>query len=286
MDGKNPLPATYPTAGYLFAEELDAHFLALDDFHALLLQDDVAAFKVTAVDSSFAYLDATATASPSSPSSVVYVPPCYPPLDGVADNEPLIKQEHTPASTATVPLYPEPVFVAKPESKHAFRHYRMNHRLPRPVPVRVIRDDAISEEAKERLRRRQRGYEKRYRGRKRTDLKVQRDMWLSLEMQLDAARKAHCRPYSRVELGGRESLRCQLLLLKLEERALRQDQVAMRTLQAWEEISRIREYSDKDQLRTVSEWRHSADKVVGRCAGLGPRRFHPYAPVAQRHFTW
>ena len=119
------------------------------------------------------------------------------------------------------------------------------------------------------------------------DLKMQRDLWLALEMKLDDARKRVCRPYVRVEAAAPgDPLRVQLLLLKLEERALRHDRVAMRSLQAWEHISRIREYSDKNQLRTASEWRHSADKVIGRCAVLGPRRFHPYAPLLQRHFSW
>ena len=115
---------------------------------------------------------------------------------------------------------------------------------------------------------------------------MQRDMWLALEMKLDDARRKVCRPYVRVEMANSDTLRVKVLLLKLEERALRQDRIAMRSLQAWEEISRIREYSDKNQLRTASEWQHSADKVIGRCAVLGPRRFHPYAPMVQRHFIW
>ncbi|POM68357.1 hypothetical protein PHPALM_15491, partial [Phytophthora palmivora] len=118
------------------------------------------------------------------------------------------------------------------------------------------------------------------------DLKLQRDAWLALELKLDATRKKYCRPYVRTEQNGRDSLRYKLLLLKLEERALRQDHIAMRSLESWEQISRIREYSDKEELRTASEWRHSADKVVGRCGTLGPNRFHPYAPLEQRHFTW
>ncbi|KAF4038168.1 hypothetical protein GN244_ATG09687 [Phytophthora infestans] len=235
MEDEFQLAAMLPTAGYLFAEELDAHFHALDDFNAMLLQDDCVDPKVTAVECSFSFVRPTPSIAPSSPSSVVFLP-------------------HAIASTS--------------QSRYA------------------TREDTLSEEDKERLRQRQRGYEKRYRGRKRRDLKQQRDEWLELEMTLHADRNKRCRPYVRMEQSGRDSLRHKLLLLKLEERALRQDHVAMRSLQAWEQISRIREYSDKEQLRTASEWRHSADKVIGRCALLGPDRFHPYAPLKQRHFTW
>eukprot|EP00644_Phytophthora_capsici_P007401 jgi/Phyca11/16644/fgenesh1_pg.PHYCAscaffold_21_\ len=147
----------FPTSGYIFAEELDVHYLALDDFHSMLLQEDSFASKDTA-----------------------------------------------------------------------------------------------------------------------RDLKSQRDTWLALELKLDATRQKYCKPYVRVEQGNNESLRYKLLLLKLEERALRQDKVSMETLKKWEQISRIREYSDKDELRTISEWRHSADKIIGFCAGLGPNRFHPF----------
>ncbi|KAG4044124.1 hypothetical protein PC123_g20421 [Phytophthora cactorum] len=272
MEDEYHLAAMLPTAGYLFAEELDAHFLALDDFHSMLLQDDWVSPKVTAVECSFNFIRATPSIAPSSPSSVVHLPPCYPPSEGFDNYEPVIKQEPLAPSYHT-----ETVFI-KPELEHV-------ELVPR-YSTRDDRDSIISEEDKERLRRRQRGYEKRYRGRKRRDLKLQRDDWLALEMKLDASRKKHCRPYVRIEQGGRDSLRYKLLLLKLEERALRQDHIAMRSLQAWEEISRIREYSDKEQLRSVSEWRHSADKVIGRCAVLGPDWFHPYAPLEQRHFTW
>ncbi|KAL3657204.1 hypothetical protein V7S43_017864 [Phytophthora oleae] len=263
----------FPTAGYLFAEELDVHFLLLDDFHSMLLQEDSLMPKVTAVNS-FIRPNGNCS-SPNSPSSVVYLPPCYPPVDGFDDAAAFIKQE-------PLPFTPE-VFI-KPKPKHDV-DYRSVSSL-QPVPVRVVRDHPANDEDKERLRRRQRGYEKRYRGRKRRDLKSQRDTWLALELKLDATRQKYCKPYVCVEQGGNESLRYKLLLLKLEERALRQDKVSMETLQKWEQISRIREYSDKDELRTVSEWRHSADKVVGFCAGLGPNRFHPYAPMPQRHFSW
>ncbi|ETI46194.1 hypothetical protein F441_09355 [Phytophthora nicotianae CJ01A1] len=263
MEDEYQMAAMLPTAGYLFAEELDAHFLALDDFHSMLLQDDWVSPKVTGVECSISFIHPT---QPTSPSSVVYLPSCYPPSEGF--DEPFIKQEHLDSSYRT-----EMVFT-KPEIELVPRVSTRGH------------EDTISEEDKERLRRRQRGYEKSYRGRKRRDLKAHRDEWLALEMKLFADRKKRCRPYVRVEQGGQDSLRYKLLLLKLEERALRQDLITLRSLQAWEKISRIREYSDKDQLRSVSEWRHSADKVIGRCIVLGPDRFHPYGPLEQRHFTW
>uniref|UniRef100_A0AAV1U4T9 BZIP domain-containing protein n=1 Tax=Peronospora matthiolae TaxID=2874970 RepID=A0AAV1U4T9_9STRA len=258
-----------PTAGYLFAEELDIHFLALEEFHSMLLQD-------SAIDTSnctqpTASMDCV---SPSSPSSVMYLPPCED-----SDNT-CPSPKHDPYAPAVVFPTSNTHAVIKPE-------LAPTQTYPHPVPVPVILDDIVTDdEDKERLRRRQRGYEKRYRGRKRRDLKTQRDMWLALEMKLDDARRKVCRPYVRVETATGDLLRVQVLLLKLEERALRQDRIAMRSLQAWEEISRIREYSDKNQLRTASEWQHSADKVIGRCAVLGPRRFHPYAPMGQRHFIW
>ncbi|KAK1946874.1 hypothetical protein P3T76_002426 [Phytophthora citrophthora] len=266
--------ADFPTAGYIFAEELDIHYFALDDFHSMLLQDDSYTSKDIPMNS-FSRPTGSCS-SPSSPSSVVYLPPCYPPTDGFDQDSPFIKQE---LLTFT------PEFFTKPEPKHDV-DYRSVSTHPQPVPVRVVRSSPANEENKERLRRRQRGYEKRYRGRKRRDLKSQRDTWLALELKLDATRQKYCKPYIRVEQDGNESLRYKLLLLKLEERALRHDKVSMETLEKWEQISRIREYSDKDELRTISEWRHSADKVIGFCAGLGLNRFHPYAPMPQRHFRW
>uniref|UniRef100_M4BUH9 Uncharacterized protein n=1 Tax=Hyaloperonospora arabidopsidis (strain Emoy2) TaxID=559515 RepID=M4BUH9_HYAAE len=257
-----------PTAGYLFAEELDIHFLALDEFHSMLLRDST--IDTSNCTQSTALMDCV---SPSSPSSVMYMPPCE---DG--DNTRLFPK-HDPYAPVVFPTSNTHT-VIKPE-------LATTQTYPHPVPVPVILDDIVTDdEDKERLRRRQRGYEKRYRGRKRRDLKMQRDMWLALEMKLDDARRKVCRPYVRVEMANSDTLRVKVLLLKLEERALRQDRIAMRSLQAWEEISRIREYSDKNQLRTASEWQHSADKVIGRCAVLGPRRFHPYAPMVQRHFIW
>ncbi|KAE9346373.1 hypothetical protein PF008_g8320 [Phytophthora fragariae] len=38
-----------------------------------------------------------------------------------------------------------------------------------------------------------------------------------------------------------------------------------RVAAAWEHITRIREYADKGALRTVSEWRHSAVKIIDPC---------------------
>lgn len=261
----------FPTSGYIFAEELDVHYLALDDFHSMLLQEDSFASKDTAVNS-FLHPNESCS-SPNSPSSVVYLPPCHPPTDGFDDPLTFNKQE---LLTFT------PEFFIKMEPKHDVDNQPVSNH-PQPVPVRAV---PTNDEDKERLRRRQRGYEKRYRGRKRRDLKSQRDTWLALELKLDATRQKYCKPYVRVEQGNNESLRYKLLLLKLEERALRQDKVSMETLKKWEQISRIREYSDKDELRTISEWRHSADKIIGFCAGLGPNRFHPYAPMPQRHFRW
>ncbi|KAI9918257.1 hypothetical protein PsorP6_012070 [Peronosclerospora sorghi] len=264
MDDEYPFAAMHPTAGYLFAEELDINFLALDDFHSTLLQD-------VTVDNSFPCHSAALLTDCGSPSSVMYLPQC----GGYDEYPPLVKDEQLRGGNENV------------ANKLDTGPYVSETKYLQPFPLDAIQNDMISDdEDKERLRRRQRGYEKRYRGRKRRDLKMQRDLWLALEMKLDDTRKQLCRPYVRVELGNRETLRHKLLLLKLEERALRYDQIAMRSLQSWEEISRIREYSDKDQLRTASEWRHSADKVIGRCAVLEPRKFHPYAPIEQRHFTW
>jgi hypothetical protein len=118
------------------------------------------------------------------------------------------------------------------------------------------------------------------------DLKTLRDTWLGLELELDAARREHCRPYVPSKPRRRAPMHVKMLELLREERALREDGIALRSLQRWEQVSRIREYSDKDELRTVSEWRHSTEKIIGRCSMLGPQRFHPYAPLEQRHFTW
>ncbi|KAE8954234.1 hypothetical protein PR002_g32140 [Phytophthora rubi] len=42
----------------------------------------------------------------------------------------------------------------------------------------------------------------------------------------------------------------------------------MKSPQAWEHITRIRECADKSALRTVSEWRHSAVKIIGPVASV------------------
>ncbi|KAE9289757.1 hypothetical protein PR003_g25468 [Phytophthora rubi] len=83
-------------------------------------------------------------------------------------------------------------------------------------------------------------------------------------MKLAATHRKHCKPYARQTQSPRESLQCKLLLLQ-KERALVEDRVAMKSPQAWEHITRIREYADKGALRTVSEWRHSAVKIIGPC---------------------
>ncbi|KAE9118157.1 hypothetical protein PF010_g8326 [Phytophthora fragariae] len=81
---------------------------------------------------------------------------------------------------------------------------------------------------------------------------------------LAATHRKHYKPYARQTQSPRESLQCKLLLLQ-KERALVEDRVAMKSPQAWEHITRIREYADKGALRTVSEWRHSAVKIIDPC---------------------
>ncbi|KAE9208600.1 hypothetical protein PF002_g19347 [Phytophthora fragariae] len=68
-------------------------------------------------------------------------------------------------------------------------------------------------------------------------------------MKLAASRRKHCKPYARQTLSPRESLQRKMLLLLPEERALVEGRVAMKSLQAWEHITRIREYADSSALR-------------------------------------
>ncbi|KAE9228947.1 hypothetical protein PF004_g10932 [Phytophthora fragariae] len=113
------------------------------------------------------------------------------------------------------------------------------HSFLAPVPTMTNK--------RERLRCRHRGYEKRLRGCK----------------TLTATGRKHCKPYARQTQSPRESLQRNMLLLMLqEERALVEDRVAMKSPQAWEHITRIRDYADNGALRTVSEWRHSAVKII------------------------
>ncbi|KAG6586946.1 uncharacterized protein IUM83_02813 [Phytophthora cinnamomi] len=256
------LGSMHPTAGYLFAEELDVHFM---DLHSTLLLED---FRPVADSNPFSF-SFGGCASPSSPSSVAYPPAYYPP---------------TKPKAVFTPLDDAELFI-KPEPQH---DVTAQNGFLSPVPVNVPSHDhdtpVVNE--RERLRCRQRGYEKRYRGRKRKSLDQQRDAWLSLEMKLAAIRRKHCKPFVQQRRSLQEPLQLKLLLLQEEERALVEDRVAIQSLQAWERISRIREYSDKDALRTVTEWRHSAVKVIGPCGVLTPRRFHPYAPMEPLHFTW
>ncbi|GMF16493.1 unnamed protein product [Phytophthora lilii] len=132
MDDEFPFADMHPTAGYLFAEELDAHYLALDDFRSTLLQDDAKPV------GPFSFISPVA---PGSPSSVVYLPPYYLSTgldDGLFDDD-------------NVFIKPEPMLEVPTTT---------------PAPKLVVRDDCMDAD-RERLRRRQRGYEKRYRGRKR-----------------------------------------------------------------------------------------------------------------------
>ncbi|ETP25473.1 hypothetical protein F441_01636 [Phytophthora nicotianae CJ01A1] len=153
----------------------------------------------------------------------------------------------------------------------------------RPQLYEAGSDNTTRDNEHERLRRRQRCYEKRYRGRKRANIAVQRQTWLRLEIKLADARKKHSKALVRV--GDGAPLRAKLLFLLLEERALRQDRVAMKSLCAWEEVSRIREYTDKEVLRTRREWKHNADKVFGQSSMLGPHAFNPYTPI-NFTFSW
>lgn len=153
MENDFHLAAMLPTAGYLFAEELDAHFLAVDDFHSMLLQDDYA--KVSVVDTSFSLTGLSPSIAPNSPSSVINLPPYYPSPDNCfIESEAFVKQE---------PLQFD---------------YHTEEALFKQILKPVKLHDVVSDDDKERLRRRQRGYEKRYRGRKRVSVA---SFWLKLK---------------------------------------------------------------------------------------------------------
>ncbi|RLN72162.1 hypothetical protein BBJ28_00005969 [Nothophytophthora sp. Chile5] len=225
----------------------------------------------------------TACPSPSSPSSVAYPPPYYQLslLKPDAGQFARVMVERAVLITAaarsqSVAIKSEPEFVSVPPAT--------SYHQPLPLSEDTSYGSA-GEEDRERVRRRQRGYEKTYRARKRVELEKTRKIWLALEMKLDAARKKHCRPLVRAKLAKTAPLQAKMKRLLEEERALRRDRVALETLRAWDEISLIREYVDKKVLRTMSEWQHNTEKVIGRNMGLGPSKFSPYAPI-QLNFTW
>lgn len=135
MDDQFMLEAMHPTAGYLFAEELDVHFM---DLHSTLLLED---FR-SAADCSFSF--GGGCNAPSSPSSVALLPLFHPP--------PPLKLTPLDEADIFIKLEPVPVSVG---AEHSFL-----------TPVPVVHVGPVTNE-RERLRCRQRGYEKRYRGRKR-----------------------------------------------------------------------------------------------------------------------
>ncbi|KAG7383110.1 hypothetical protein PHYBOEH_010084 [Phytophthora boehmeriae] len=255
-------------------DEFEIHITALNDFQSTVPMDggssgwDHPQFSPSDIS----------PYSPSSPSSVALRYPLSPLKAEPIEHHRVVVPEIVRISgfDDNVVIKTEPNhsvdYVAMPAPN--YHHSLCVHRPPAPVY-----------DERERLRRRQRGYEKRYRGRKRTDLKNQRDTWLGLEMELTDARKKHCQPFVRATLSANAPIKTKLQHLLQEERALKHDRIAMLSLCAWEKISRIREYTDKDELRTVSEWHHNAEKVIGQCGMVGRRRFNPYAPLAL-NFTW
>jgi len=144
MEDDFAFAAMHPTAGYLFAEELEVHFMALDDLHSTLLSDFPAV-------------------SPSSPSSVVYLPSYYPPSPSpflsTKQGEVLRLSDDDGVFIKAEPLQ-SLGFTAEPSANAATNSFM------KPRPARS-RGESKSEGERERLRCRQRGYEKRYRGRKR-----------------------------------------------------------------------------------------------------------------------
>ncbi|KAE8976479.1 hypothetical protein PF011_g24038 [Phytophthora fragariae] len=68
-------------------------------------------------------------------------------------------------------------------------------------------------------------------------------------MKLTATGRKHCKPYARQTQSPRESHQRKMLLLMLkEERALVEDRVAMKSPQAWEHITHIRDYAARCAL--------------------------------------
>lgn len=166
-------------------------------------------------------------------------------------------------------------------------------------------EDAADERSREFNRQRQRLYEKKYRQRKRVrphtstkilcgrlltarphaqvELMDLRRQWLALEARLFVVRRAHrsdavvLQPSVTRPQSPRE-LRSQLQTLVKLERAMLLDRVAMATARALERVARIREYSDKNALRSSREWTHSTAKIFG-----GSTLHQPLVPLS---FHW
>ena len=169
--------AVYPTAGYLFADELDMQCSALDELHAMLLQEPTERpFASSWCPLSTAVVECV---SPTSPSSVTHLRPCgdsddtfrLPKHMGDIDlsggrpstwtnyNSAGIKPEVAAAAAATTTT------TATTVTTTTLRPTCLSE-----VPLPADAHEAVEtsdDEDRERLRRRQRGYEKRYRGRKR-----------------------------------------------------------------------------------------------------------------------
>lgn len=264
----------YPSLAHFYGDEREIHVMALNDFRSTVYADGVAAFAAWEYPVDFDLPPPTDYMSPVSPSSVTFLPSSYL-LKPIAIEQVVVPEVLRVAHDSGVCIKAEP----KPFENPA-QHYL------EPLPIhREALPGYITDNERERLRRRQRSYEQRYRGRKRRDLKLQRETWLGLEMKLAALRKKHGQPATRCRRLENESTRSKLERALRKTRLLRLDMMAMQTLRAWEQISRIREYTDKDELRTVSEWQHNAEKVLRQCSMVGPQRFNPYAPQELR-FSW
>lgn len=125
------------------------------------------------------------------------------------------------------------------------------------------------------------------------ELKGLRKEWLELETQLLMARRKRLAETvvtlrhhtlralkARAPARNRAELLRRCLLLARLERALVLDRMALSALGAFDQVARIREYTDKSELRSRREWQHSTSKIFGSHASQAPHRPLPL------HFTW
>ncbi|KAF1319578.1 hypothetical protein FI667_g12998, partial [Globisporangium splendens] len=123
--------------------------------------------------------------------------------------------------------------------------------------------DSEGGEDKERRRKRQRGYEKAYRVKKREEHKRMQREWIQLESQLYSkrAQQAHTVQFKNMTTC---TARDRLWQLYQEERALHKDRIAIITAGRWETFFLIQKIDDKNaKLKTMCDWEALSDISLG-----------------------
>ncbi|KAE8998320.1 hypothetical protein PR001_g18333 [Phytophthora rubi] len=87
-------------------------------------------------------------------------------------------------------------------------------------------------------------------------------------MKLAASRRKHCKPYARQTQTPPRVAAVQNAAVAAGEVRARREPGRHEVAPGLGHIRRVHEYANKDTLRTVSEWRHSAVKIIDPVASV------------------